>query len=141
MTTMSIGGAKVALIDSSRNGMLVEAYPTRLAMVLAVLNNGAIGGIGGYGSDGHKAALNEVAERITIMLDVIAAREKRDAEIEAMRGPWIAAAAARYVEAGELDADEAKSAAASLFSLYANDGDGGLPDAAQAASEDMSTWG
>jgi len=136
---MSIGGAKIALVEHRNSGMECEAYPSRLAMVLAVINNGALGGGIGYGGDAHKAALSQVRQQVEETLQNIAAREKREAEIDAARAPWIAAATARYIEAGRLDEDEAREAARTLFSLYVSDGDG-MPDAAQAADDDMSTW-
>lgn len=138
---MIIGGATVALVESKRGGMDCGAYPSRMAMVLEVLNNGAIGGDGGWGSDGHKAALAEVAERIAAIQASIVAQEKRDAYIESVREPWIKQAAARYVERGGFDEHEARNTAASLFSLIANDGSGEMPDAVESADEDMKTWG
>ncbi len=140
--SMSIGGAKVALVEQSfTGGMQFDAFPTRLAMVLAVIDNGALSvDASYYGSDGHKAALAQVQQQIEKTLQQIAAQEKRDAYIEFVREPWIKQAAARYVERGELDQDDARKAAASLFGLIANDGDGQMPDATEAADEDISTW-
>ena len=40
--SMSIGGATVALVESKWSGMNCEAYPSRLALVLAVIDNGGI---------------------------------------------------------------------------------------------------
>lgn len=136
--TMIIGGAHIALVDSRHGSMQCEAYPSRLAMVLAVLNNGALGD-GGHGSEAHKAALATVAQHIVDLLARIEQRQRRDAEIDAARDAWTAQAAARYVEEGQLCEEAAASAAASLFALYAN-GEGDLPDPAVAAHEDIDTW-
>ena len=139
--SMSIGGATVALVESKYSGMNCEAYPSRLALVLAVIDNGGISLADSYyGSDGHKAALDAVEQKIKEARENSAAREKRDAYIEFVREPWLKQAAARYVERGDLDEDGARKAAASLFGLIANDGDGEMPDATEAADEDMATW-
>lgn len=138
--TMSIGGANVALVESRHSGMWCEAHPTRLALVLALIDNGALGVDGlGYGSDAHKAALAKVAEQVAQTQARIAEREKRDAYLEFVRDPWIKQAAARYMERG-LDEDEAREAATSLFGLIATEGDGEMQDATNAADEDMATW-
>lgn len=138
--SMSVGGATVALVESRHGGMNCEAYPSRLALVLAVIDNGGISLADSYyGGDGHKAALAAIAKQVADVQAKIAEREKHDAYIEQVRDPWIEKASARYVERG-LDADEAKSAASSLFGLIANDNDGEMPDATQAADEDMATW-
>lgn len=139
--SMSIGGASVALVESRHSGMYCEVYPTKLALVLALIGNGALGvDASCYGSDGHKAALAKVQQQVETTLRQIAVREMRDAYIEYVREPWLKQAAARYVERNALDDDEARKAAASLFGLIANDHDGEMPDAAQAADEDMATW-
>lgn len=139
--SMSIGGATVAMVENRHGGMYCEAHPNRLALVLALIDSGAIGLADSYhGSDAHKSALDAIEQRIRSVREGIAEREKRDAYIEFVREPWIKQAAARYVERGELDEDEARRAAASLFDLIANDGDGEMLDAAQAADEDMATW-
>ncbi len=139
--SMSIGGASVALVESRHGGMNCEAYPSRLALVLAVIDNGGISLADSYyGSYGHKAALDAVEKKIKAARENIAEREKPDAYLEFVREPWIKQASARYVERGQLDDDEARSAAASLFHLIAYDNDGEMPDATQAADEDMATW-
>jgi len=138
--SMNIGGATVALVEHKYSGMNCEAYPSRLALVLAVIDNGGISLADSYyGSDGHKAALTAIARQVADVQAKIAAREEADAHIEKVRDPWISAAAARYVEAGQLEEDEAKSAASSLFALCVNEDDG-LPEPATAADEDMATW-
>ena len=114
--SMSIGGATVALVESRHGGMYCEAHPTRLALVLALIDNGALSmDASYYGSDGHKAALTQVQQQVEKTLRHIAEREQRDAYIEFVRDPWIKQAAARYVERGDLDEDEARKAA--VFSL------------------------
>lgn len=138
--SMIIGGATVALVESRHGGMNCEAYPSRLALVLAVIDNGGISLADSYhGSDGHKAALEEIAQKVAEVRSKISAREEWDAQIEQARESWMQAATARYMDAGGLDQDEAVSAASSLFALIVNAGDG-LPDAAEAADEDMATW-
>jgi hypothetical protein len=137
---MIIGGAAIALVESRHNSMHCEAYPSRLAMVLDVLNNGALGGGIGHGCDEHKAALAQVATHIATVQAQIEQRERRDAEIDAAREPWIAKATAYYVETGTMETDDAKRAASSLFSMYVHDSDGALPDPELAAAEDMASW-
>jgi hypothetical protein len=80
--SMSVGGATVALVESG-GGMQVEAFNTRLEMVLAVIDNGAIGRPGGgfgYGSDGHKAALDAVEKQVERTRASIAAQEAHGCE-------------------------------------------------------------
>ena len=53
------------LVESKHSGMNCEAYPSRLALVLAVIDNGGISLADSYyGSDGHKAALDAVEQKI-----------------------------------------------------------------------------
>ena len=79
---MIIGGARVAMVESRQGSMHCEAYPSRLALVLDVINNGAIGGGCGYGCDEHKAALAEVERQIADTRARIARQDER----ESLRG-------------------------------------------------------
>jgi NAD(P)H-dependent flavin oxidoreductase YrpB (nitropropane dioxygenase family) len=80
---MSVGGATIALVEAG-GGMQVEAYKTRLELVLAVIDNGGIGrpqGPGfGYGSEGHKAALDAVEQQIKLTRASIASEEEDESE-------------------------------------------------------------
>lgn len=81
--SMHIGGATVAVIHSDRGSMDCEAYPSKLAAVLKIINNGglghALGGIG-YGSDGHQAALVQVEQQIAATRASIAEMLARDSK-------------------------------------------------------------
>lgn len=81
--SMHIGGATVAVIHSDRGSMDCEAYPSKLAAVLKIINNGglghALGGIG-YGSDEHQAALVQVEQQIAATRASIAEMLARDSK-------------------------------------------------------------
>lgn len=139
--SMSIGGATVALVEHRHGGMICEAYPTRLALVFDLVDNGALGGGGFHGDDAHKAALKLMAEHIVFIQAKIAEREERDAYIGRVRDGWLSKAVAQYVEHHGLDAAEARCAADSLFNLVMGEVGGELPDPAQAVDEDVATWG
>lgn len=62
--SMLIGSATVAVVVSTRTGMHVECYETRLDAVLRIINNGALGGGYSYGDADHKAALDAVERQI-----------------------------------------------------------------------------
>jgi hypothetical protein len=143
MASMSIGDATVALVESRLGGMNFSAYPSRLAMVLAVIDNGALSlEPSCFGSDGHKAALEEVQRHVTKTLTTIAQRERRAVYIEKVREHWVEKAATRYTEREGIDPEKARENAVSLLSIVAAeiDDDDSLPDAAEAADEDMDTW-
>lgn len=81
--SMIVGGATVALVESKHGGMNCEAYPSRLAMVLAVIDNGGISLADSYyGSAGHKAALDAVEQKIAEARQRIARQDERDAMSE-----------------------------------------------------------
>jgi hypothetical protein len=83
MTTI-VCGATVALVESRSTSMKCSAYPSRLAMVLDVLDNGAIGGPNGYyGSDDHKAALDAVEKQIAATRARISHQEACEAKLAA----------------------------------------------------------
>ena len=80
---MSVGGAHVAVIESGFNCMRCEAYPSKLAAVLAMMNNGSLGaGGGGYGSAAHKAALDAVEKQLAETRAIIAEQDAREAEYD-----------------------------------------------------------
>lgn len=54
---------KVVLVEH-RLGMEIEAFDSRLDMVLRLMDNGAIGGGGCYGDDKHQEALNTIEAHV-----------------------------------------------------------------------------
>lgn len=79
--SMVIGGASVALVESRGGSMQCEAYPSRLALVLALMDSGSLGGGCGYGCDEHKAALDAVERQLA----GTRARIARQDEYESLR--------------------------------------------------------
>lgn len=55
---------QLALVDATGSGLEVETFDSRLEMVKAIMDNGALGGGGGYGDKKHQAALDEIAKWI-----------------------------------------------------------------------------
>lgn len=81
--SMHIGNATIAVVQSKHSGMNCDAYPTKLAAVLAMIDNGSLGGdSGGYGSADHKAALVAVEKQIADTRACIAEQDARDANFE-----------------------------------------------------------
>lgn len=134
--SMIIGGATVAVIEFRGDSSVCDAYPNRLAAVLAMINNGSLGGSFSYGGYDHKAALAKVDQQLAATRASIARMEAIAATAEG----WIALASARYTEAGGLTREEADHAATSLHALYCG-GAQDLPEPAEAADDDMTTWG
>lgn len=82
--SMIIGNATVTVVHARRGGMECNAYPTKLAAVLAMIDNGGLSGASDYyGSDGHKAALAEVEAQLAKTRTSISEMEKREARLEA----------------------------------------------------------
>jgi hypothetical protein len=79
MSSMHIGGATVTVVHAKRGGMNCEAFPTKLAAVLRMIDFGDLGGGIGYGGDEHKAALVEVEKQIAKTRACIAEMEAADA--------------------------------------------------------------
>ena len=65
MSKIHVGSTKVMIVENQGGrAMSAEAYSDRLQAVLAIINNGAIGGGIGYGCDEHKSALDEIEKQI-----------------------------------------------------------------------------
>jgi len=78
MSSVQVGPASVALIEKhdGAHAMGAEFFTSRLAMILDLIDNGAIGRPDiGYGSDGHKAALSAIEKKIAQVRANIARRE------------------------------------------------------------------
>lgn len=54
----------IAVVENCGRGMRVETYQSPLAMVLSVMDHGALGGGDAYGCDKHKAALNTIEKHL-----------------------------------------------------------------------------
>lgn len=56
---------KVMVVENEGKSMTADGYTNRLDAVCCMINNGALGGgVGGYGCDDHKAALDAVEKQI-----------------------------------------------------------------------------
>ncbi len=79
MSGISVGPAKIVLVESDhRNRMDAYVYKDRLTAVLAIIDNGGLGGEGGYGCEAHKAALDQVENQIKETRKSIAEMERDD---------------------------------------------------------------
>lgn len=69
---------RIALIEATR-GMRVEFYPSKLDLILALMNNGGIAREPDfYAGPGHKAALDEIEKQLAIVRQSISEEEARD---------------------------------------------------------------
>ena len=64
MSRMVISPSKLMIVERTIRGMSAEAYESRLEAVIAMIDNGAIGGGVGYGCAEHLDALNEVEKQV-----------------------------------------------------------------------------
>ena len=87
MSSMTIGGATVAVVEHKRNAMHCEAFPSKLAAVLRMIDFGDLGGGIAYGGDEHKAALVEVEKQIAATRARIAEMEAEDAAADGVDLP------------------------------------------------------
>ncbi len=102
--SMNIGGATVALVESRHGGMYCEAHPSRLALVLALIDNGAIGLADSFhGSDAHVAALDAIEAKLESVRAKIRADREHEARIAAMP------AHPPCLQCGAMTADEAET--------------------------------
>lgn len=83
--SMSTGPAKVALVEFDGRAVRADAFEDRLAMVLGVIDNGAIARekISYYGSDAHLAALQEIEKQIVVVRRKISESRERGRIAEA----------------------------------------------------------
>lgn len=80
-------GAGVAVLNTL-HGLHIDCYANELDAVLDLLNNGRIGRPAvGWGSDGHKQALQKAAAHIQQVQAAIAEQDRREAAGERQEAP------------------------------------------------------
>jgi hypothetical protein len=75
--SMGVGGASVVLVEFRHGGVETDAFKSRLGLVQAVIDNGAIGG-SYHGSDEHLAALDAIEAHIRKVREFIADERARE---------------------------------------------------------------
>jgi hypothetical protein len=67
MAGLSVGRAAILVIEHRNGSVCVDAYASRLEMMMDELDRGSIGN-GAYGNEAHLAALRAVAARVNSLI-------------------------------------------------------------------------
>lgn len=76
------GGAKIAFVEYRAGALHVETYESRLALILAMMDNGAIGGGVSYGDNKHLGALQAIENHLAVVRGSIARQRAEEMEEE-----------------------------------------------------------